>query len=87
MVDLGGFVLKKLNTGEITPEESFVNAYVKEVYESAHIRTTTKQLRVTLDSKDEKSDLHEGMENRCQHLTITERNELLKLLGSVYIKM
>ena len=30
MVDLGAYIFKDLNTGKITPEESFTNAYVKE---------------------------------------------------------
>ena len=41
MVDLGKYALKDLNTSKITPEESFTNAYTKEVYESEHICTTT----------------------------------------------
>ena len=32
MVDLGTYVFKDLNTGEIKPEESFTDTYVKEVY-------------------------------------------------------
>ena len=27
-----------------------------------------------------KKNLHKVMENQCQHLTVTQRNELLKLL-------
>ena len=59
----------------------FTNAYVKEVYESEHVRTATKQLRAILDAKYEKSDLHNVMETQCQHLTMTQRNDLLKLSG------
>ena len=29
MVDLGTYIFKDLNTGKITPEESFTNAYVE----------------------------------------------------------
>ena len=32
VVNLGTYIFKYLNTREITPEESFANAYVKEVY-------------------------------------------------------
>ena len=74
------YIFKYLNTGKITPEESFTNYYVEEVYESDHVRTATKQLYVILYAKYEKSDLHKVMENQCQHLTMTQRNELLKLL-------
>ena len=33
MVDLGMHKLEYLNTGKITPEESFMNAYTEENYE------------------------------------------------------
>ena len=80
MVDLGKYIFKDLNTGKITPEEFFTNVYAEEVYESEHVRTATKRLHVILDAKYEKSYLHKVMENRCQYLTMTQRNELLKLL-------
>ena len=83
MVDLGMYVFKYLNKGEITHEELFNNAYVEEVYESEHVRTVTKRLRVILDAKYEKVDLHKVMETQCQHLTMTQRNELLQLLQKI----
>ena len=33
MIDLGKYIFKDLNTGKITPEESFPNANIEEVYE------------------------------------------------------
>ena len=54
--------------------------YVKEVYESEHLRSATKRLHVILYAKYEKAYLHKVMETQCQHLTMTQRNELLKLL-------
>ena len=80
MVNLGMYIFKYLNTGEITPEEYFTNAYVEEVYESEYVNTATKRLRVILDAKYEKSNLHKVMKNQCQNLTMTQRNELLKLI-------
>ena len=80
MVDLGTYIFKYFNGGKVTPEESFTNAYVEEVYESQHVRTATKRLRVIFDSRYKKEDLHKVMENQCQHLTMTQCNELLKLL-------
>ena len=80
MVDLGTYIFKELNTGIITSEEFFTNAYAEEVYKSKHVHTYTKLLRVILDAKYEKSDLNKVMENQCQHLTTTKYNELLKLL-------
>ena len=80
MVDLGTYIFKYLNIGEITPEELFTNAYIEEVYESEHVRTATKLLRVILNAKYENADLYKVMENQCQYLTMTQCNELLKLL-------
>ena len=50
------------------------------MYESEHVRTAKKRLRVILDAKYEKSYLHQVMENQCQHLTMKQRNKLLQLL-------
>ena len=83
MVDLGTYIFKDLNTGKISPEGQFTNAYFVEVYESEHVCNSTKVLRVILDAKYEKADLHKVMENQYQHLTMTQRNELLKLLQKI----
>ena len=34
MVDVGMYKYKGLNTGKITPEESFTNYYAEEIHES-----------------------------------------------------
>ena len=65
---------------QIKRKESFTDAYVEEVYKSAHVCTATKRLHVILDAKYEKSDLHKVMETQCQHLRMTQRNDLLKFL-------
>ena len=83
MVGLGTYIFNYLNIGKITPKESFTNTYVKEVYQSEHVRTATKRLRVILDAKYEKSDLHKFMENQCQHLKTTQHNELLQILQKI----
>ena len=83
MVDLGTYIFKGLNTREITPEEYFTNAYVEEVYELEHVRTATKRLHVILYAKYEKADLYKVMENQCKHLTMTQNNEVLKLLQKI----
>ena len=80
MVDLGACIFKDLNTGEIKAEECFTDAYVEEVYESEHVRTTTKTLRVILDAKYKEADLHNVVETQCQNLTTKQRNDSLKLL-------
>ena len=79
MVDLGTYIFKDLNTKKTTSEDFFTDAYVEEVYESEHAHTATKWLCLILYSKYEKTYLHKVMETQCQHLTITQRNELLKL--------
>ena len=80
MVDFGTYIFKDLNTGKIILEESFTNAYVEEVYDSEHLHTPTKQLCVMLYAKYKKEDLYKVLETKFQHLTITQFNELLKLL-------
>ena len=80
MVDLGTYKSKYLNTGKITPEESFMNVYAEEINKSEHVRTDTKRLPILLDAKYKKEYLNKVMNNQCQHLTETQRNELLNLL-------
>ena len=69
MVDLGTYEFESLNTGKSTPEKSFTNAYVKEVYESEHVHTATKRLSIILDAKYEKVNLYRVTETQFQHLT------------------
>ena len=44
IIDLGTYKFKYLNTGKITPEEYFMNAYVYGVYIPEHIRICTKKI-------------------------------------------
>ena len=55
MVDFGTYEFKNLNTGRITPEKLFTNAYTEEVYELEHARAVTKHLHVMLYAKYENS--------------------------------
>ena len=80
MFDLVAYLFKYLNTEKIKPEYCFTGAYVEEVYESEHVRTANKILRLILDVKYRNSDLHKVMGAQCQHLTMIQRNILLKLL-------
>ena len=61
----------------------FTNDYVEEVYDSEHVRTATKLLHVIFYAKLEKAYLHQVMETQCQHLTMTQSNEILKLLQKI----
>ena len=41
-IDFNTYEFKNLNTGKITPEEYFINAYLEELFESKHIQNSTK---------------------------------------------
>ena len=69
MIYLCTYQFKDLNTVKIIPEELFMNAYVEEVFESEHVRTSNKLLRTLLDDKYEKAYLNTWMKNQRQHLT------------------
>ena len=80
MIDMVTHEWNCSNTGNITPEETFMNAYAEEIHELEKVRTSTKLLRVILDAKYEKADLNKVMKNQCQHLTETHRNKFLTLI-------
>ena len=80
MFNLVTYVLKYLNTQKITPEEQFTFANIEEVYDLEHVFTTTKLLRLIVDAKYKQEYLHQVMETLFQYLTMTQHNELLKLL-------
>ena len=80
MVDLDAYVFRDLNTGKIKLKKCFTDAYVEKIYGSAHVCASTTLLRLILDAKYKKADLHKVMELKCQNLTMTQRNYLLKLL-------
>ena len=83
MVDPGMYELTDLGTRNITPEESLINAQTYEVCESEQVRTSTKQLRVILDTKYEKAYLNKVMKTQCQHLIKAQLNELQNLLQKI----
>ena len=80
MVYLGVYIFKGLSKEKISLDEQFNYVYFKEVYELEHVSNDTKRLPVILDAKYEKANLPKVMETQCQHLPITQRNELIKLL-------
>ena len=61
MVHLGMHKFKYLNTGKITPEESFMISYTEENYKLKKIHPDNKQLRVILYDKYKKENLHKVM--------------------------
>ena len=56
----------------------FTNDYTEEIHGSEQVRTSTKWLRLILDDKYKKEDLHKIMTNQCQKWTETQSNEFLK---------
>ena len=46
MVDLSTYKFKILNTGKITPEESFMSSYVEEINGSEQVYASTKKMHV-----------------------------------------
>ena len=80
IVDLGTYEFKALNIGKNTPKQQFTNSYAEEIHELEQVCTYTKILCVIFDCKQENVDLNNFMENQCQHLTETQRNNFLKLL-------
>ena len=51
MYDLVSYDFKDLNTGKITLDEYFTNAYADELYESEQVHTSTKEIHKFLDAK------------------------------------
>ena len=51
-------------------KESFLNSYVKECYESKHVRNETEIEKTTLNARYEREDLHKTITKHCQNLTV-----------------
>ena len=52
--------------GKLNLKNRLLTLYVEEVYESEHNGIATKRLRVILDAKYEKADLHKVTETQFQ---------------------
>ena len=61
-------------------EESFINAYVDECLEYKGGISSTRIMRLILDTKYEKANLNKFMAEQYQHLSPKEREILLQLL-------
>ena len=57
-----------------------MNSHTEEIHKLEQVRTSTKLLHVVLDAEYEKADLNKFMQNQCQHLTETQRNEFAKVV-------
>ena len=80
MVDLTDYNFKPLTGKVIKPEESFINFYVDECFESERTVRSTRIIRRILDPKYKKSDLNKVTTEHCQHLELEEHDRLLALL-------
>ena len=57
-----------------------MDAYIKELFESENIRTSTKQLHTILYSKCYKSDLNKVIKEQCQNLMEDQKKDQPNLL-------
>ena len=60
--------------------DTALNNIYKDELEPSVSRTETKRATKILDAKYEKANLPEVVEDNCKHLTVTQRNALLRLL-------
>ena len=81
MADVSNYNFKSIKYKTVKPEESFVNSYVDEYFESDTAISSTCRIHIILYIKYKKADLNGVMAKQCQkHLTNTESNGLLQLL-------
>ena len=64
----------------IIPEESLLNLYADECFESENTIRQTRQMRRILDAKYEKADPNKVMTEKCQHQYTEKPERLLALL-------
>ena len=63
MVDVSNYEFNIIAAKTGKPEESFINAYVSECFESKSAISATRIMRSILDSKHKKADLNNIMTN------------------------
>ena len=83
MVDVNNYDFNILTGKTVKPEESFINLYVSECFESESEISATLRMRRILDAKYEKADLNKVMTEQFQHLK-TEENDRLMILFRKY---
>ena len=77
MVDVDNYNFNILTAKTFKPEESFINAYVSECFESEGAISATLIMYIILDTKYEKADLNKVMTEQYQHLNTEEGERLL----------
>ena len=73
MVGFGTYKFKYLNTGKITPEEYFINAYKEELFESEQVHNFTKRWRTLVYAKHKKAYLSKLI--KINHSTNTKTTQ------------
>ena len=79
MVDVKNYEFNILTTETVKPEESFINAYVIECFESESSISATRKMRRILDAKYENAYLNKVMTEQCQHQNTKQYKRLLHL--------
>ena len=80
MVHIKNYDLNILTAKTVKPEESVINAYVSECFESESAISATRIMCRILDANYEKADLKKVMNEQRQDLNTKERERLLNLL-------
>ena len=70
MVDVRNYDFNIIMAKTVKPEESFINSYVDECFESNSAISETQIMRRILDARYKKSDLNNIMTEKCQHLSL-----------------
>ena len=80
MVDVHNYGFNILTAKTVKPEESIINTYVNECFESEGEISATRRMRRILDARYKEVDLNNIMTEQCQNLNGEERDQRLILL-------
>ena len=80
MVDINNNNFNSITAKTVKPEESFIDLYVNEWFESKSAISATRRICRILDAKYKNADLNNGKTKQCQHINTEEREQLLILL-------
>ena len=81
MVDVSNYDFMSITDKIVKTEESFINSYVNESFESNSAISSTLRMRRIIDAKYEKADPNKVTTEQCQHINATQRYRLLNLLN------
>ena len=79
MVDVNNYNFNILTAKTVKPEESFINAYISECFESESVMSEAHRMCSVLDTKYKKADLNKVTTEQFQHQNTEECNQLLSL--------